>query len=101
MYPLGSRQPVVEMTRPNPIFSVTRLRPATTYLVRVAGVNHRGASRPSQLQVVTSTVLTQPQETSAGTIQYTQRFSRYYSEEFCVRPIVSCNALSLSILLLY
>ncbi|KAK3883941.1 hypothetical protein Pcinc_011763, partial [Petrolisthes cinctipes] len=65
MYPLGSRQPAVEMTRPNPTFSVTRLRPATTYLVRVAGVNHRGASRPSQLQVVTSTVLSQPQETSA------------------------------------
>lgn len=58
---------MVEMTRPNPTFSVTRLRPATTYLVRVAGVNHRGASRPSQLQVVTSTVLSQPQETSAGT----------------------------------
>lgn len=57
----------MEMTRPNPTFSVTRLRPATTYLVRVAGVNHRGASRPSQLQVVTSTVLSQPQETSAGT----------------------------------
>ncbi|KAK4308283.1 hypothetical protein Pmani_020036 [Petrolisthes manimaculis] len=65
MYPVGSGQPVVEVSKMDPSFTVTRLQPATAYRVAVAALNHRGVSRPTQLQVVTGSLLNQPRGTSA------------------------------------
>lgn len=58
--------PVVEVTRPSPSFSVTNLRPATAYKVTVTAMNHKGASRATQLKAYTSRVLEMQEETSAG-----------------------------------
>ncbi|XP_050722018.1 uncharacterized protein LOC127001493 isoform X3 [Eriocheir sinensis] len=65
VFEVGSITPVVEVTRPSPSFSVTNLRPATAYKVTVTAVNHKGASRATQLKAYTSRVLEMQEETSA------------------------------------
>lgn len=65
VFQVGSLTPVVEVSRQSPSFSVTNLRPATAYKVTVTAVNHKGASRATQLKAYTSRVLEMQEETSA------------------------------------
>lgn len=73
------------MTRPSPSFSVTNLRPATAYKVTVTAVNHKGASRATQLKAYTSRVLELQEETSAG------KSKSPSPRAFLDRPLVSLS----------
>ncbi|CAL4110035.1 unnamed protein product, partial [Meganyctiphanes norvegica] len=61
----GDGQPVVEVTREGPTFSVANLRPATEYRLLISAMNEKGESRPTMLQAYTVALNGPQHETSA------------------------------------
>ncbi|KAK7081497.1 hypothetical protein SK128_025442, partial [Halocaridina rubra] len=65
VYQVGSKSPVMEIGKTNPIFSITNLRPATSYKIVVASVNEKGTSRLTELNAYTVKVAEALEETIA------------------------------------
>ncbi|XP_064104739.1 uncharacterized protein LOC135214400 isoform X2 [Macrobrachium nipponense] len=65
VYQVGKLDPIVNVSRLSPSFSISGLRPATAYKITIVAINDKGSSKVTELKAYTITVPETPEETNA------------------------------------